>query len=71
MKPKRFPIIKKMKAQKQVLFSLELQGDEVQVLMNALEKIIHVETAITPNVIKILDMKETKLIEEIFKEIKK
>ena len=60
-----------MKAQKQVLFSLELQGDEVQVLMNALEKIIHVETAITPNVIKILDMKETKLIEEIFKEIKK
>ncbi len=60
-----------MKANKQVLFSLELQGEEVEVFKSLLEKIVNVETAITPNVMKILDEKETKLVETLFKEIKK
>jgi len=59
-----------MKAQKQVLFNVELQGDEVEIFKEALMKIINIETTTTPNVIKILDNKETKLLEELFKAIK-
>lgn len=59
-----------MKAQKQVLFSLELQGDEVDTFKETLMKIISVESNTSPNVIKILDENETKLLSEIYKNIK-
>lgn len=59
-----------MKVQKQVLFTLELQGDEVEVFKEALFKIVAVEAAISPNVMKMLDDKQTKLLEQIFETIK-
>jgi hypothetical protein len=58
-----------MKAQKQVLFNLELQGDEVKQFKEALRKFVNVESAISPNVLKVLDDKETKLLNEIYKTI--
>jgi predicted hydrocarbon binding protein len=58
-----------MKAQKQVLFNLELQGDEVKQFKEALRKVVNVESAISPNVLKVLDDKETKLLNEIYKTI--
>ena len=60
-----------MKAQKQVLFNLELQGDEVDIFKEAIEKIVNVESAITPNVMKMLDDKETKLLQELLNAINK
>ena len=60
-----------MKTQKQIIFNLELQGDEVDVFKEALLKIVSVESAITPNVMKILDDKETRLLEELLNAINK
>ena len=60
-----------MKAQKQVLFNLELQGDEVDIFKEALLKIVNVESAITPTVMKMLDDKETKLLQELLNAISK
>jgi hypothetical protein len=59
-----------MKAKKQVLFSIELQGDEVNTFKETLMKIISVESNVSPNVIKILNENETQLLSEIYKEIK-
>lgn len=58
-----------MKAVKQVLFTLELSGDEVESFKSALMKIVNVETVLSPNVIKILDDNETSLLNEIYKSI--
>jgi hypothetical protein len=58
-----------MKASKQVLFTLELSGDEVEYFKSALMKIVNVESVLSPNVIKILDDKETSLLSEIYKNI--
>lgn len=60
-----------MKSAKKVLFELELEGDEVKYFTEALTKIVSVETAITPHVMKILDDKETRLLEIILNELRK
>ena len=58
-----------MKALKQLVFTLELSGDEVESFKSALMKIVNVESVLSPNVIKILDDKETSLLSEIYKNL--
>ncbi|MEC4049316.1 hypothetical protein OX284_007725 [Flavobacterium sp. SUN046] len=58
-----------MKVNKQLVINLELQEDEVQSLKEALQKIINVETSISPAVMKILNEKESKILEELFRSI--
>lgn len=60
-----------MKSNKKVLFNLELEGDEVEIFNETLIKILNVENTITPHVMKILDDKETRLLEIILIELKK
>jgi hypothetical protein len=58
-----------MKAEKQITIKIELEGDEVARFSDILFKILSVETTISPNVIRMLNDSQVKLLEEIQKAI--
>lgn len=59
-----------MKFSKELIIKIELAGAEVSCFTSVLEKVVNVETTIAPNVMKILDEKEIKLLSEILKSLK-
>lgn len=60
-----------MKAEKQIIFKLELEGEETKLFSEALFKILSVEKTISPNVMRSLNDQEVKLLEEIKNSIEK
>ena len=59
-----------MKAEKQFTINIELEGDEVAQFAEILFKVLAVETAISPNVMRMLNDSQVKLLEEIQKAIR-
>lgn len=59
-----------MKAEKQTTIKIELEGDEVALFSEILFKVLSVETTISPNVMRMLNEAQVKLLEEIQKAIR-
>ena len=59
-----------MKTQKSFTFKIKISDNEAKLLEEALFKILAVENTHTPHVVKTLNDKEVKLLEEIYNTLK-